>query len=134
MKLTGGCYCGNVRYEVDGDPMMKAQCHCRECQYLTGGGPNFFMAMPIPSFKYVKGAPKEFKRADLAAPVTREFCADCGTHMITRPQGFPALILKVGSLDDPKQYGGPQAAIYMCDAQPFHMVPDGVKPFDKLPG
>ena len=37
MRLEGGCYCGEVRYVAEGDPMMQAQCHCRECQYITGG-------------------------------------------------------------------------------------------------
>ena len=37
MKLEGGCYCGSVLYVAEGEPMMKAQCHCRECQHLTGG-------------------------------------------------------------------------------------------------
>ena len=38
MKVTGGCYCGALRYEAEGDPIMKGECHCRECQYLTGSG------------------------------------------------------------------------------------------------
>ena len=65
--------------------MMMAQCHCRECQYITGGAPNMFMAMPPDSFKYTKGAPKQFSRSDLKKPVTRKFRAECGTHMVIRP-------------------------------------------------
>jgi hypothetical protein len=78
-----------VRYVAEGEPMMKAQCHCRECPYVTGGSPNMFIAMPITGFSYTKGAPKQFKRSDLERPVTREFCAECGTHLVTRAQGFP---------------------------------------------
>jgi hypothetical protein len=87
MKLEGGCYCGSVRYEADGEPMMKAQCHCRECQYISGGAPNMFVLMPAGGLRYTKGAPRQFTRSDLERPVTREFCAECGTHMVTRPAG-----------------------------------------------
>ena len=66
MKVQGGCYCGAVRYRATGEALMRAQCHCRECQYITGGGPNMFLAMPIAGFKYTKGTPKQFARADLA--------------------------------------------------------------------
>jgi len=81
MKAEGGCYCGAVRYVVDGEPMLKAQCHCRECQYITGGAPNMFMAVPPDAFRYTKGTPKQFKRKDLERPVTREFCPECGTGL-----------------------------------------------------
>jgi hypothetical protein len=132
MKLEGGCYCGAVRYVAEGEPLMKAQCHCRECQYITGGAPNMFMAMPLDGFKYTKGAPKQFTRSDLATPVTREFCAECGTHMATRPRR-PVMVIKVGTLDDPTQYGSPKMAIYTCDKQAFHHVPEGLPSFEKLP-
>ena len=133
MKLEGGCYCKAVRYAADGEPMMMAQCHCRECQYITGGAPNMFIAMPVAGFKYTQGAPKQFKRKDLERAVTREFCPDCGTHMATRPQGFPAVIVKVGTLDDPKQFV-PKLAIYTVDKQPFHDVRPGLPTFERLPG
>ena len=124
MKLEGGCYCGKVRYVAEGDPMMKAQCHCRECQYITGGSPNMFVAMPVDGFSYTKDAPKQFKRSDLERPVTREFCAECGTHLTTRRPGLRAVILKVGTLDDPSGFR-PEADIFVKSAQPWdHMNPD----------
>jgi len=132
MKLEGGCYCGQVRYEAEGDPMLQAQCHCRECQYLTGGAPNVFIAMPIPGFRYVKGQPRAFARSDLDGAVTREFCANCGTHLTTRPPAFPAVIIKVGSLDDPSVFE-PAMAIFTCDVQPFHHIAEGLAQFEKLP-
>jgi hypothetical protein len=71
--------------------------------------------MPTNGFKFTSGAPKQFSRSDLENPVTREFCAECGTHMVTRPTG-------------------PQMAIYTVDKQPFHHIPDGMPAFERLPG
>jgi hypothetical protein len=133
MRLEGGCYCGAVRYVAEGEPMMKAQCHCRECQYISGGSPNMFMLMPPKGFSYVKGSPKTFSRTDIDGAVTREFCADCGTHLVTRSPRVPAVILKIGTLDDPSLYGGPQMAIYTIDKQDFHGIPAGLPAFERLP-
>ena len=134
MKLEGGCYCGQVRYVAEGEPMMKAQCHCRECQYISGGSPNMFTLMPIKGFSYSKGTPKKFTRSDLKSPATREFCANCGTHVVTRPPGFPAVIVKVGTFDNPSLFSGPDMAIYTIDKQSFHRIPEGAKTFERLPG
>jgi hypothetical protein len=133
MKLEGGCYCGRVRYVAEGEPIMKAQCHCRECQYISGGSPNMFMIMPSDGFSYIKGTPKQFTRSDLDRPATREFCPECGTHLLTRRPGLPAVILKVGTLDDPSLFGGPKVAIHTLDKQTFHHIPDGMPAFDRLP-
>jgi hypothetical protein len=134
MKLEGGCYCGAVRFVAEGDPVMKAQCHCRECQYISGGSPNVFIAMPIDGFAYTKGEPKAFRRSDLERPVTREFCPACGTHLAARPPGFPAVVVKVGTLDEPALFGGPDVAIFTIDQQPFHQIADGLPAFERLPG
>lgn len=134
MKLEGGCYCKEVRYVAEGASMMKAQCHCRECQYITGGAPNMFIAMPIAGFSYTKGTPKQFTRSDIPNAVTREFCPTCGTHIVTSPKRFPAVIVKVGTLDDPSLYGGPEMAIYAVDKQTFHQIAAGLPTFERLPG
>ena len=133
MKLEGGCYCGQLRYLAEGEPALKAQCHCRECQYISGGSPNTFMLMPPDGFAYTKGAPKTFKRSDLENAVTREFCAECGTHLLTRRPGLPAVVLKIGTLDDPALFGTPQMAIFTIDKQAFHAIPEGLPSFERLP-
>jgi hypothetical protein len=133
MKLEGACYCGKVRYVAEGEPTMKAQCHCRECQYITGGSPNMLLLMPADGFSYTKGAPRQFTRGDLERPETREFCAECGTHESGRWPGLAAVILKVGTLDNPSLFGTPQMAIYTVDKQAFHQIPDGLPTFERLP-
>src|SRR5450631_3595592 len=133
MKLEGGCYCGSVRYVAEGEPMRKAQCHCREGQYISGGAPNRLRMMMVAGFSYTKGTPTQFTRSDLEGAVTREFCAECGTHLTTRRPGLPAVILKVGTLDDPTLYGNPQMAIFTIDKQAFHTIPEGLPTFERLP-
>ena len=91
------------------------------------------MLMPSDGFRYTKGTPKKFTRTDLERAVTREFCAECGTHVLTRRPGLPAVILKVGTLDDPGLFGTPQMAIYTVDKQAFHQIPDGLPTFERLP-
>ena len=135
MKIEGGCYCGSLRYTAEGEPLFKGQCHCRECQYISGGHPNAVMAMPAATFRYTKGSPKPFARSDLSNPVTREFCGQCGTHILAKSSRVPgAVLLKVGTFDQPSLYGGPQMVIFTVDKQSFHHVPEGVPSFERVPG
>ncbi len=132
MIVEGGCYCGAVRYRAEGEPLLKAECFCRECQYITGGNSVHIMAMPAAGFQLTKGETRAFARADLKNPVSREFCPACGTHLLTRAPGFPAgVILKVGSMDDPSCYGGPATAHFACDMQTYHHATPDIPVFDK---
>lgn len=135
MEVEGRCYCGGIRYKATGEPLFKGQCHCRECQYIAGGSVNVVMAVSEAGFSYTKGTPKAFARGDLDNPVTREFCPDCGTHLLAKSPALPgALMLKVGTLDDPSIFGGPQMAIFAIDKQSFHQIPEGIPAFERGPG
>ena len=46
---TGGCACGAVRYEIPAEPMVMADCQCRDCQRRSGTGHGSYLtfaAMP----------------------------------------------------------------------------------------
>lgn len=133
--MKGRCYCGAVQFEITQEPDARGQCHCRECQYISGGGPNFFMLVPDAGYVITKGTPKNFTRSDIENPRTRQFCPDCGTHLTTLLPGRGLTVVKVGTLNDPAgDYGGPQMAIFMKDTQPFHTVAEGVPCYETRPG
>jgi hypothetical protein len=132
VKFEGGCYCKQVRYTAEGEPMIKAECFCRECQYITGGGGLVVMAMPTEGVAVTQGAVKDFKREDIDGAVTRQFCPNCGTHLFTRAPGFEAaVIIKVGSMDDPSLFGKADSINFACDAQPFHRLTMDIPVFQR---
>ena len=134
MTINGGCYCGAIRYTSEGEPQASLQCHCRECQYITGGNPNVLMVLPLEGFKYTQGEPQSFKRTDIENAVTRYFCGICGTAIGTRTPTRPnSMILKVGTFDDPSVFK-PKIAIFTSDKQDFHHIGEGVVAFERRPG
>ena len=133
MAIKGGCYCGALRYEAEAEITVKVACCCRDCQYITGGGPNYVAGIAEDSVRYVEGEPKTIVGKD--GDPCREFCGNCGTHIISRPEKLQGMVmLKVGTLDNPGLYSGPDMVVYNCDAQAFHLLPEGVQTFEKLPG
>lgn len=133
-KQTGGCYCGDIRYEAEGDALMKVACHCRECQYISGGSANMIIGLAEDGFSYVKGEPAQFTRDDIDNAVTREFCPRCGTPILSRvPQNPGALFVKVGTMDNPETFGTPDVAIHTDDSYAFHVIGEGIAQFAKLP-
>jgi len=133
MKIEGGCYCGEVRYSFEGEPGPAMQCHCRECQYITGGNPNVFVILPDSGFHFTCGQPNSFQRADIENAVTRHFCPNCGTAIGTTTPAAPGVfVVKVGTMDDAAFYR-PDIAIFTKDAMAFHHIPDDIPSFEELP-
>ena len=134
MELSGRCYCGDIQYEINGELQASFQCHCRECQYITGGNANTVMVFSEDDFQFTKGKPSVFARKDLETPVKRFFCDKCGTAIGTRSPARPgSMIVKVGTLDDPSTFKS-QAAIFTIDKQEYHHIEEGLPAFEKRPG
>ncbi len=135
MEITGGCYCGALRYEAKGDALARGMCFCRECRHISGGGPSVILGMPEAGFTYTEGQPSAYTRPDFEGAVTREFCGACGTHTVTRaPRMAGAVLIKAGSMDDQDAFGMPAIAVYCSEKLPYHVVPEGVACFDRFPG
>jgi hypothetical protein len=135
MALTGGCYCGALRFEAEGPIRMRGLCLCATCQKVSGGAGNLFIGLMADGFRYTEGEPQRFQHPRSAEAPTREFCGVCGVHVAARsPKAPDGVIVKVGALDDPAAFEGPQIVVWTEEKQAFHHVPEGATAFARVPG
>jgi hypothetical protein len=122
-SFTGGCACGAIRYEVNAEPIAMFNCHCRDCQRMTGGAYIPVVYVPAKAFKLTKGAPSFYNTSSEAmGDNKRGFCPECGSRLFggitDTGHGITA-----SSLDDPSLFK-PQFEIWTSEAQPWdHMDP-----------
>ncbi|WP_370689271.1 GFA family protein [Phenylobacterium sp.] len=121
--ITGGCLCGAVRYEIDARPLGGGLCHCRDCQYRSGGGPSATIALPRAAFRLTRGALRESRTlADSGILVGRSFCEACGTGISAfNPRVADLIPISAGSLDDPDRFS-PHAHVWLRSAPAWHAV------------
>lgn len=101
MKLTGGCLCGEVKFEVNGEPLRMGQCHCTACRKITGTGHNvqaFFNASDVA----INGKTSTHQSlSDTGNARTRHFCPDCGSRLFSENSKAPTTIgISAGSFED----------------------------------
>ena len=133
MSYTGRCYCGDLKYEFNEPIHSQLLCHCRECRDFSGGGANSSVIISEKSFSFTKGEAKAFQRGDLEKPRVRYFCGNCGTHIFSKSQPRPGmLVVKIGTLNDHSWFS-PQTAIYCIDKQPYHIISDEIPSFERRP-
>jgi len=90
MKLLGGCHCGALRYEVEGEPLTHALCHCTDCRRHAGAPMVGWTMYPEAALKVVKGEPKVYESSQHGR---RHFCANCGTGLFySNSEVLPGLI------------------------------------------
>ncbi|MBN9409533.1 MAG: GFA family protein [Burkholderiales bacterium] len=129
--LTGGCHCGAIRYEVSGQPVYTALCHCTDCRRSAGAPMVAWGAYPEGSFALLRGEPRTFNSSGTSY---RSFCADCGSGLYFRnEQVLPGLVdIQIATLDDPDRLP-PQ--IHVQTAERLHWIAHGgeLPEFDRYP-
>ena len=130
--LRGGCHCGAVRYEIDGEPMHHALCHCSDCRRHAGAPMVGWAMFPADAVKTVKGEPKIYASSENGR---RHFCADCGTGLFyTNDVMLPGKIdVQTGTLDDPDTLPA-GAHIQVADRISWMATAHELPSFERYPG
>lgn len=88
-KRKGGCACGRVRYDVEGEPVRVGLCHCTTCRLEGGSLFSAFAVWPRDRFAGT-GETREWEG--------RSFCPVCGSRLYELTDREAEIHL--GTLDD----------------------------------
>lgn len=100
MQISGGCHCGAIRYEVDGDMIVHSLCHCTDCRRHSGAPMVGWAMHPASALKVTKGEPKVYASSEHGR---RHFCVNCGTGLFyVNEQNLPGIIdVQSATFDNP---------------------------------
>lgn len=134
-KFKGRCLCGAISYEVNGDPIMMVKCHCRDCQYISGGEASPIVFLPENAVA-ISGTVKTYSLVGSSGgQVHRSFCAECGTHVYSKADvGAGMVFVKAGTIDKLAAAKLKTAMVfYAANANTFSHIDEDAKVFDKTP-
>jgi hypothetical protein len=102
--IKGSCLCGQVTFQVGGEVLNTASCHCNICRKNTGAAFNTVVMTKQDHFKIVSGEDK-IRSFQLGERATKHFCEVCGTAVYNVNTQFPGIVLvPIGTLDDPGRF------------------------------
>jgi hypothetical protein len=134
MRYTGGCLCGAVRYEAEGEPVQTGHCYCADCRKASGSGFIPFMGFPSSAVRF-SGRTRQFtSKATNGGNAVRNSCAVCGGLVFGGEVGKDdSHTIYAGSLDDPSSFR-PRIAIFTRNRPAWAVIPPGLTVFDAAPG
>ena len=96
---TGGCQCGNVRYEVQADISEVLSCNCSRCGRLG----SLLAFVPTSNFKLLKGEGATTEYQFNRHNIHHLFCSTCGIQSFAHgkgPGGAEMVAVNARCLDD----------------------------------
>lgn len=123
--LTGGCFCGRLRYEAEGAPYNRTNCHCSICRRTTGAPFVAWFSVARSRFR-LTGEPARFRSS---AKATRSFCPQCGTQIAFELDGpGDEIDVSTASLDHPDRVA-PADHTWTSSRLPWVKLCDGLPEF-----
>ena len=130
-RYTGGCLCGALRYEAQGEPTLAGYCYCADCRKASGSGFVPFMNFPKSAVRFGGETLTFTSKAASGGDAVRNSCPVCGGLVFGGEIGKSrSFTIYAGSLDDPSLFH-PTVAIFTRDRPAWAVVPAGLQIFDK---
>lgn len=119
--MEGGCTCGNIRYRLQGRPLIVHACHCTRCQRETGTAHALNAVYEADRVVHLKAEPELIDTPSASGKGQRiARCPACKVAVWSNyPEGGHAVrFVRVGTMDDPGRCP-PDIHIFTSTRQPW---------------
>ncbi len=98
--LRGQCMCGKVHYQLEDNFSAFYQCHCKQCQQMTGTAFASNLFTSPESIVWLKGKENVRHYEHQERSFSQSFCLTCGSPVPYITKSRKRLIVPAGTLDD----------------------------------
>jgi hypothetical protein len=130
MMIRGHCECGQVHFEILGEMVDYAHCHCSQCRRLHGAAFATFAGVLRSEFRYTSG---ENKVATYSSSkiIDRIFCKTCGSNIMAIPHDEPGVYyVSMGAIEGNPPHP-PAYHIFVGSKAKWHAICDDLPRFDE---
>jgi hypothetical protein len=132
-RYTGGCLCGALRYEADGEPLFAGHCYCSDCRRASGSGFIPFMGFSSSAVRFSGETRKFVSKSARGSDAVRNSCPICSSLVFGGEIGkTDSFTIYAGSLDDPSSFR-PTIAIFARGRPSWAVIPPDLAIFDGMP-
>jgi hypothetical protein len=130
-RYRGGCLCGALRYEAEGEPSFMGHCYCEDCRKASGSGFVPDMGFAAGALRFSGPSRRFTSKAVHGGDAVRNFCAVCGGLVFGGTLGQDDLhTIYAGSLDDPSVFH-PTVAIFTRNRPAWAVIPPGLETYER---
>ena len=96
--IFGQCLCEQVKFSVKADFKMFYQCHCKQCQTLTGTAFASNLFTSVDNIQWLSGEDNITHYSHPEREFSKSFCQSCGSALPFKNKKETVLIVPAGSL------------------------------------
>ena len=128
MPITGECFCGSIRYQIDGILKDARSCHCSRCRKAFSSQASAYALVEPKTLRWLEGS-KLLTSYDSQAGFGLQFCSKCGSTLCGTHHGEVHGVT-LGCLN-----GNPQVEIgyhiFVGSKASWELIPEGITTYEE---